>query len=1058
MNGLAVRIVRVTLAIGLIVIVIATVVSLISTSRMATQMSAANNLTALRMLEGAIEERLTAASGIMDRAGSLAAESGGPVQADEALRTLLSGSRSLFRQMTVAEFSGSVQAAVPDAVTETQVKALPVFARVRSGSTGFFSTSTTSAAEIWATRATVNTKGTPVIILGELDAGFIRRALQRAVRDEPNRAALLVDGHHVIAHEGLEFAPDLSRAEWRPEGSGTGQVSFVGPDGHLYAGYYDDLGSSSGVEWRAISAERMSGQFMTLWRAVGPSVLVLVFGVAVAVALSWSMSSSLVRPLRDLERTAKHAASGAYVKPLPQGAGDEMGRVADAFNQVALRLNALHDLSQLLASASNLEQVLDGILAAVGHMVGPGASAIYLLSSDGTLLEPVRTRGSAFSEARAVSVTKGGWLASALDSISPITLTGPADAVAREIPGVSADATGALAAPLVAGNDRLGLVVTLQKGGEDVTEAEREMVKTFSAQAAVAVQTSRLFVVESRSRQVSEVLRAVAEQLVHTQELRFALDVVQAIVADFFGAKSVDIVLRDPESVGVSAVSEHLQRDHAALALARLVTQSEEAWRYSSAEDGEDARALLEDDGRIALIVPICVGQEMAGVLVAALDAPLEDERLKAAKAIGDQVSLAVENAYHYDRALSRAENLETIFNISQAVASSLQVNVVLNRVLDVVQKILSADAVMLWFLDPAHPGSGTAMVRGDVPAHVASTELVSGQDVPGLVFSSKQPVVMRELSLQADGLIGSMARQGMTGLMAVPLLARGASIGVLMVLSRARGAVGEEEMNILQTFGSQAALAIDTARMYSKEHQVATVLQRSILPALPTFEEVEAGSVYLPAGKEAEIGGDYYDMFRGPDGAIWFAIADVCGKGVDAATRTSMIKYAVRAFVAAGKSPASAVAGVNHMVTETGEPSNIVTLLVGRYDPMMGILTWANGGHPPAALRRNDGALVPLGTTGPLLGAMSVVEYEESSLGVGPGDRIMMYTDGVIEARSEGAFFGDDRAIAELTTERSVQQDAEALRDAVRAFVRGELRDDVAILVVQIRGTKAHR
>ena len=80
---------------------------------------------------------------------------------------------------------------------------------------------------------------------------------------------------------------------------------------------------------------------------------------------------------------------------------------------------------------------------------------------------------------------------------------------------------------------------------------------------------------------------------------------------------------------------------------------------------------------------------------------------------------------------------------------------------------------------------------------------------------------------------------------------------------------------------------------MYSREHDVASILQQSILPEeLPEYPEIEASSVYQPAGADADIGGDYYDLFRSPYGAIWFAIADVCGKGVTAATKTSMIKY----------------------------------------------------------------------------------------------------------------------------------------------------------------------
>ena len=163
---------------------------------------------------------------------------------------------------------------------------------------------------------------------------------------------------------------------------------------------------------------------------------------------------------------------------------------------------------------------------------------------------------------------------------------------------------------------------------------------------------------------------------------------------------------------------------------------------------------------------------------------------------------------------------------------------------------------------------------------------------------------------------------------------------------------------------------------MYSREHDVASILQASILPGdLPEFAEIEAASVYEPAGADVEIGGDYYDLFRAPDESIWFAIADVCGKGVVAATKTSMIKYSVRSLVAAGLGPANVLGEVNRMVVATGETSDIVTLWVGRYDPSAGELSWSSGGHPPAALLRpGAGEVEWLSPTGPLLGALADV------------------------------------------------------------------------------------
>jgi sigma-B regulation protein RsbU (phosphoserine phosphatase) len=241
---------------------------------------------------------------------------------------------------------------------------------------------------------------------------------------------------------------------------------------------------------------------------------------------------------------------------------------------------------------------------------------------------------------------------------------------------------------------------------------------------------------------------------------------------------------------------------------------------------------------------------------------------------------------------------------------------------------------------------------------------------------------------------------------------------------------------------------------MYSREHDVASILQASILPGdLPEYDEIEAASAYEPAGADVEIGGDYYDLFRSVNGSIWFAIADVCGKGVVAATKTSMIKYSVRSLVTAGLSPANVLGEVNRMVVGTGEASDIVTLWVGRYDPPTGELSWSSGGHPPAALLRPDASKVEwLAPTGPLLGAMSDVAYGEETVTLAAGDVVLLYTDGVTEARNGNVFFGEDRVRDSVVAGGTPREIIRRLLTAVRRFGRGDLRDDVALLAIAVR------
>jgi sigma-B regulation protein RsbU (phosphoserine phosphatase) len=218
----------------------------------------------------------------------------------------------------------------------------------------------------------------------------------------------------------------------------------------------------------------------------------------------------------------------------------------------------------------------------------------------------------------------------------------------------------------------------------------------------------------------------------------------------------------------------------------------------------------------------------------------------------------------------------------------------------------------------------------------------------------------------------------------------------------------------------------------------------------LPRIRGIEASSVYLPAGTDADIGGDYYDLFTAPDGRVVVSIGDVCGKGVLAATKTSMIRYALRGMVVAGLEPARVLAELNTMLLEAGDATSIVTLWLGYIDTTTGRLLYADGGHPPGLLRRSSDARIErLATTGALLGAVPGITWTQLEVPIEDGATLLLYTDGVTEARSGDRFFGEGRVRRALRAGGSPASVAQRLLSQVQRFASGELRDDAAILAV---------
>jgi HAMP domain-containing protein len=340
------------------------------------------------------------------------------------------------------------------------------------------------------------------------------------------------------------------------------------------------------------------------------------FGIAAALVVS----RRLVGPLKRLEETAYRAANGSYVKPIPADTDDEIGQVADAFNAVALRLNALHDLSQLLASASQLDQVLDGILSAMRHIVGPGVAAIYLLDDEGEWLFPARARGIDVASVRRVPATGDGWLARSLRDTEVIVHSSDVPSMQTNLPGLSTDQTVALTAPLVSGHEALGVIVVLRRHNEPVSEAEREMVRTFSAQAAVAVHNSRLFEAATESLRIAEVLRTVAERLVRPGSLSGALADIEAVVDHLFGTRATTFAIVDRAELGLPP-AEDRDRERVLIVMARrlLAEPSGSATVVHFGDDTEADEIMKGLDAGALLITAVALESEHGAFLIVPL-------------------------------------------------------------------------------------------------------------------------------------------------------------------------------------------------------------------------------------------------------------------------------------------------------------------------------------------------------------------------------------------------------------------------------------------------------
>jgi serine phosphatase RsbU (regulator of sigma subunit) len=275
-------------------------------------------------------------------------------------------------------------------------------------------------------------------------------------------------------------------------------------------------------------------------------------------------------------------------------------------------------------------------------------------------------------------------------------------------------------------------------------------------------------------------------------------------------------------------------------------------------------------------------------------------------------------------------------------------------------------------------------------------------------------------------------------------------------------------ELSLFSEIGLRAALALENARLYEREHHIALTLQQGLLPpALPDPDGLEFAVAFVPMGEGNEVGGDFYDVFKKGD-AYAAVIGDVCGKGAEAARLTALCRHTLRtAAMLDGAGPAQTLALLNRAILDQTPSAEFCTVaatdLVATERGTVRA-TISSAGHPaPIIVRREGGVELPE-IPGTVLGVVDDPRLEESSIELDVGDTLVFVTDGVEEARDEdGSFFGRERLEEGIRraagSGRSVTAAAlvAAIRTDVEAFCGSRtLRDDVIIFAIRCTPARA--
>jgi phosphoserine phosphatase RsbU/P len=408
----------------------------------------------------------------------------------------------------------------------------------------------------------------------------------------------------------------------------------------------------------------------------------------------------------------------------------------------------------------------------------------------------------------------------------------------------------------------------------------------------------------------------------------------------------------------------------------------------------------------------------------------------------------------------AQSERIQQIVKASARITTSLELEEVLKEVMESVIELSGAERAYLMLNEK---DGGKLSVRATHHwdgGEVDTVDIEFSQTVVKDTFEKNEPI----LTMNAQDDTRFQARQSVIGLslrsvLCVPLSLDNRVIGVLYADNRMRsGVFSKETVQLLTAFGTQAAIAIEKARLrritLEKDLSVAREIQFSLLPkSVPTLDGWQFAASYQPA---RVIGGDFYDFFTTAD-RQGVMIADVADKGVGAALFMSLSRTMIRTAAPSAPSPSRALLLANNLILQDSSRSNLfLSVFYALIDPQTGRMTYATAGHnPPYLYRAASGVFEPLPGRGIVLGVFEDITLSDFEIDLAPDDLIVFYTDGLTEAMSEhGEEFGEERLRRAVLSAvgGAAQEVLNAILGEIHNHTYGAIQSDDLTIVVARR------
>jgi serine phosphatase RsbU (regulator of sigma subunit) len=809
--------------------------------------------------------------------------------------------------------------------------------------------------------------------------------------------------------------------------------------------------------------------------------------------LSHGEESKLVRMPTIVQRTARRVGASAvlllpvHVDGRVRGSL-ELFRAGEPFDDDEVRLARLAaGQASLAVRAFRRDGIPDGtarterVLELVGDALAAGADDSRTASE----LARFAAEGTGATVALLWSVADGAELelelvASAGDETgAAVARAAVQRALAARTSLAVEELDGMTSVALQLGQPPIGTLQLLFAPGHEPVDDDLVKLATFGVRASHALRASIRSRTVALELERTRALLAVVGQAIARLSLAHTLETAVARVAELLATDRLAVYLTENErlyaaaGVGLAGPHERLAerllelslgpyRSRGLLVVEDLATDS----RFTLVADAS-AEAGIE----AAVAVPLIAHEDVTGLLAVypSKGTSLSSHETSLLTALAAQLAVAVQNAQLHERATrlsnereralaaerTAAKQVRALYEISRSFAQSLSLDATLEALTSTIVDVLDVDAAMIRIPDERREWVLPRALKVADPGLEAAVRPLLFRPKPFGAHSIQR--LFREaepfhLTAEEFPELAPFLERGWTGA-AVPIATASEVLASLKIISMRPGApVTQTTLGEAVRIAGQAALAVDNARLYQHQKQFTDTMQRSLLPqSVPELAGLELGAAYESSAR-VEVGGDVYDFMELPDGRLAVTLGDVTGHGVEAAADMAMAKFVFRSLAREHLEPSDFLQSANEVVVGEIAPGKFITMVYVVIDPRDGKVAVAGAGHPAPRMVRADGSVTPLEARGLVLGVEVGQNYEDVHGQLERGDAVVLYTDGVIEARRDGVLYGSERLDALLAKGSSLPPEelAQAVLDDCRAFADGELADDCAVVVVR--------